>query len=265
MTSAAISCSALSGPRVSSGFDDGFGGCQRIAAHHSAVARSRSAPMPLLEVRLEQIQRRAEAIVARALLGGERRDEVVRIAPGCERGQGRAHELRGQLRVAGDVARVEERRRGREIVFGEARGGAGLACGVTDRELLVPQRIEQRIGHALRGCFVAAAIPVQDDEVDVRERRELASGPSAGGDERERDALEIAGGLAPARGDRAVVDRGQRRARVGAHGGRPIAGDHRHRQRRAHARASVVERGAQRGRGLGRSRIGRGCGHGPLL
>src|SRR5207237_5424339 len=97
----------------------------------------------LLEVRLEQVERRAEPIVARFLFRSERGDQIVRITAGCERTERRAHELGGQPRVARDVPCVEQRGRGREVILREPCDTAWLAHRVADRELLIPQWIEQ--------------------------------------------------------------------------------------------------------------------------
>lgn len=199
--------SISAGAPAGSSIDSGRGGCQRIAAAHSAVEIAQRADA-LLEVGLEQVQRRAEPIVAAALLDGERRDQLVRVAAGRERGQRRAHELDGQPPIAGDVARVEQRGRGGEVVLREPGRRARLAQRVADRELLVPQRIEQPIAQRLGAALVAV---VQQDEVDVGVRRELAARPAAG--RHERDALAR---IAPRRargdeplGERAIVDGGQ--------------------------------------------------------
>src|SRR5688572_4004265 len=99
----------------------------------------------LLEVRLEQVERRTEAIVTGLLLARECGDEVVGVSARRECTERRADELGRQTSVPGDMSGVEQGRRGREIVLREPCHGACFAKRVTDRELLVPQRVEQAI------------------------------------------------------------------------------------------------------------------------
>ncbi len=186
---------------------------RRTPPHLRAPQRGREVAQradALLEVRLEQVERGAEPRVAGLLLRGERADEIVRVAARRQRAERGAHELGGEPAVARDVARVEERGGGGEVVLREAGRRAGLADRVADRELLVPQGIEQRIRDPLRGGLVAV---VQDHEVDIGVRRELAARPASGRDQRHLRA--IGRGDEPLR-DLLIVDVADRLARRGA-------------------------------------------------
>jgi len=108
------------------------------------------------------------------------------------------------------VARIEQRGRGRDVLARQPGRRARLAHRVPDRELLVPQRIQQAIAHLLGERLVAV---VQHDEVDVGVRGELAARPAAGRDQRE---LGAPGRRGEPLGELPVVDLGDRAARRGA-------------------------------------------------
>ena len=152
----------------------------RGPAAHAQVAQP---ARPVLEVRLEQKDRVAEAAVTLLLLGAQARHEVLRRRlrdAGPERGQ----ELVGQRAIAGQEARVEQRRRGRQVV---GRQRQRLIVGphrVPGVDLGVPQRVQDRLGQLLH--VVAGRLGAQHQQVEIRKRRQLAAAEAAGGEDGHR-------------------------------------------------------------------------------
>ena len=135
----------------------------------------------LLEVWLQQVERVAEAIVARPLLVGQLAHEVVGVAARRDHLARGALEVGDDVDVAGHVAGVEQRGRGRQIVARQLGRRARVAHRVADIEARVPQRIEHAVGQRLGPVELAPG--AEDDEVDVAVRADLPPPPPSGGDQ----------------------------------------------------------------------------------
>ena len=111
------------------------------------------------------------------------------LGPLAPLGEGPLPHLLGELRVAGEVADLEERRGGVEVVGGEAEGLLRGAHGVTQLHPLVPDRVPEPVGDRAdrRGPPV-----VQEQQVEVAVRGQLATPVPPGGGE--GDARRPGGG-----------------------------------------------------------------------
>ena len=182
-------------------------GSRRMPAHRRRPQRRRQIAQradPHLQVRLEQVQRRAESRVTRLLLAasiaiisfgfppGDSTPSVARVSSVVSR------RSPAMWRASTSAVAVGE------IVFRQTRGRTRFANRVADRELVVPQRIEQPIRGLLRRRRV---VIVKDDEVDIGVRRQLAARPAAGRDECQR--CTACRRFEPRR-DRSIVDVGDR-------------------------------------------------------
>ena len=93
---------------------------------------------------------------------------------------GLAGQLLGEALVAGEVAHLQERGGGVEVVGGQRQGFAHGPNGVAELQALVPDRVPEGVGE---GADVGAA-PVQEQDVDVGVEAELGPAVAADGDER---------------------------------------------------------------------------------
>ena len=138
----------------------------------------------LLHVRLEQVERVAEPVAARAHLRELVREELVHLRLG-EAVQLLPLELPEERAVAGEEAQVEQRGARRVVLRRELIAGAQVPDGVAHLELQVPERVEQPLARGLdEGVRLAPA--VQDEQVHVRERREVPPAVPAERDDRDR-------------------------------------------------------------------------------
>ena len=94
-------------------------------------------------------------------------------------------QLAGQLRVAGDVPGVEQAERGLQVVAGDLRGLVDGAHRVVEAQAGVPDRVPDAVGE--RGRRRRPAV-VQQDQVEVAARGELAAAVAADRDQRDPGA-----------------------------------------------------------------------------
>ncbi len=92
---------------------------------------------------------------------------------------GAADQQRRQLRVAGDVPGLQHRQAGRDVITGDLQGLRHGADAVVEPNVGVPQRIPQQLGD-LRHDVVGHVV-VQQHEIEVRVRNQLAAAQPAGG------------------------------------------------------------------------------------
>ena len=161
----------------------------------------------VLQIGLEQEDRVAEAAVAFLLLGAQARHEVLRRGLGDARAEG-GQELVGQRPIAGQEARVEQRRRRRQIVGRQRQRLIVGAHGVPGVDLRVPQRIQDRLRQLLD--VGARRLRAQHQQVEIGERRQLRAAEAAGREDRDR-RLAL-GDLAPGDVDDDRVDVGRQHA-----------------------------------------------------
>ena len=138
---------------------------------------------------------------ALGLLGGDVVGDAGFLAGGAEAGV----ELGEQRRVAGDVARIEQRGADRGVLGAFDQAILDRARGVADLHAEIPQEVEhvlddlQRLPRRLgRG---------QEQQVDVAERRQHAAAVAAGAGDRQMFGLAEAGvrrGVLVERGDQPV-------------------------------------------------------------
>jgi hypothetical protein len=195
------------------------------------------AALPVLHVRLEEEDRVAELLAARAQLPGLGLDEAVRVT-GALLDQQRAIGPGPQAPVAGDPPGVEE---GGPEIRVLARGGAGLGEGA-DAPAEVDARVPERGGEGTGEAGHLAAPGVEEEQIPVRARAHLAAaGPS---DADEDGALELV------ERREHVPERSQRNVRRGGHQPARWPGlGRRRRGRRGCARATLpgAAGGAPRG------------------
>src|SRR6185369_4935480 len=142
------------------------------------------AALPVLQIWLEEEDRVAELLAARAQLPGLGLDEAVRVT-GALLDQQRAIGPRPQAAVAGDPPGVEE---GGPEIRVLARGGAGLGEGA-DAPAEVDARIPERGGEGTGEAGHLSAPGVEEEQIPVRARAHLAAaGPT---DADEDGALEL--------------------------------------------------------------------------
>ena len=131
----------------------------------------------ILEVRLEQEGHLARRRVA-TLDRGAQLDEP-RLGPLAPAGKGPGSQVVGQALVTHEMAGVEERRSRRQVVGRQAGRFLHGAHGVAELHLRVPDRIPQPFGHG--GDAVLHV--VQQQKVEVAERRQLATAVAADGNQ----------------------------------------------------------------------------------
>jgi len=158
----------------------------------------------LLQVRLEQPDRAAVAPPPLAELLQLVGDELLHLARLELRQRGSLQRLE-ELRVAGDQARVEQRRangvvlaRRLQAAFQRARGEARLEAGI-------PERAVELLGDLLRS--IVLFFGEQREQVDVRARRQLAPAIAARRDESQRRPSLLGGDGAKQLGDDFVGER----------------------------------------------------------
>ena len=160
-------------------------------------------PGPVLEVGLQQEDGVAEAAVPGALLGAQAGHEVLGGRRGDAGAKLRQESVREVL-VSQQEARVQERRRRRQIGRRQRQRLLERPHGVAGVDLGVPQRIEDRLGQRLR--LRAGTVGAQHEKVEVRVRRQLAAAEPAGREDGDR--LGTARDLGPRRRDYNVIDVG---------------------------------------------------------
>jgi len=162
------------------------------------------APLAFLQVRLDQVARRAGALDPLLPFGELGRDEFGRRLGDDLLVKARPQRLE-QLVVAGHKPRFDQRGADRHVGARLSQAFVDRSGGVADLLLEVPQHVEQRFDHLLdrrRGL-----VGQQEQEIDVRARRQHAATVSAdrhdgrrrrplrrrepARDELERDAQEV--------------------------------------------------------------------------
>ena len=138
--------------------------------------------LALLELRLEQIDRVAIVAMTVAAFLELGLEELLLVAIEDLVNQ-RLVERRPQLLVAREKTDVEDRGLLLQIVGGRANAFAHVAHRLADREAGVPQRVQNYLGHDL-GVW-AGLVVVQEKQVDVGLRIELAAAVAAARDDRE--------------------------------------------------------------------------------
>ncbi len=147
-----------------------------------------------LDVRLEQIHRAAEALVARRGLGVEAVDEPPERLFAEETFVGPRDDLAERRLVAREHAQVEQRRRGREVRLSERHRVGHAEHLVPHRQRRVPQGIEERLCERGRVSTVDSRRVDDEDDVGVAAERHGAAAEAAHGCERQAAAL---GGVDP--------------------------------------------------------------------
>ena len=159
-------------------------------------------PVAVLEVGLDAVRDLARALPARRRGG----DEVVEAVPDARapRLAGRGGQALGEVRVAREVADLEQAQRHPQVGGGDLDGLAHRAHRVVQPDPGVPERVPERVRDAGDALLVPppAAPVVHEDEVEIGVRRELPAPEST--DRHQRRALPHAhrGG---ARGEPEVV------------------------------------------------------------
>ena len=162
-------------------------------------------PLALLHVGLEEVARAAGAGMAGIPLGEFRLDEfetrarldLVAEAP---------LELGERFRSAPQEAALEQAGAHGHVVARAAQAVVHRARGVADLQAEVPQRVQQKLGELFgdRGALVGQ----QEQQVDVRIRRELAAPVTADGGERQALASRRVGQRVQAAGGEVAQGRG---------------------------------------------------------
>src|SRR5262249_13953371 len=143
------------------------------------------AALPFLQLRLQEVDGIAGPRMALTRLGELLLEEVRRVLAPDLVDHPRV-ELVVELRLAAEVAGVEERGLDLQVARGEPAALADVPEGVADGEPGVPERVED---HLRDGLDVRVHLPrIEEEEVDVRARIELAAAVAALGD---GDALLI--------------------------------------------------------------------------
>ena len=144
------------------------------------------AALAFLDVGLDDVARIAHALVALVALGELGLDEVAAVA-----GQELLGEALGQLVVqlalAPHVARLEQRGADGQVALGVAQALVDRARRVADLQAEVPQQVE----HELDDLLAARRLLVgpQEQQIDVRQRRQLAAAVAADRDHASRSAV----------------------------------------------------------------------------
>ena len=136
--------------------------------------------LALLDVGFDDVARIAHAMVALVAFGKLGLDEVVTIAD-IELLREAARQLVEQLAVAPEVARFQEGRPDRLVALGVAQALLDGACGMTDLQAEIPQQVEHEFDDLLAAWRLL--VGAQEQEVDVRQGRQLAAAVAAGGDD----------------------------------------------------------------------------------
>ena len=136
------------------------------------------AAAPLLQVGLEQEGHLAGLVVAGPHPGGQVGQPA--LGPLLPLLEGLAGQLLGEALVAGEVAHLQQRGGGVEVVGGQRQGLPHRAHGVAELQALVPDRVPEAVGE---GADVRAAA-VQEQHVDVGVEAELGPPVAADGDQR---------------------------------------------------------------------------------
>ncbi len=128
--------------------------------------------LALLDVRLEQIAAVARTLMARVALGELGFEE--HPAPAAHHlGLEAAPELREERRIAPEKARFEQARADLQVGAGEARAFGDRARRLADLEPEIPEPVKQKLDHLL--CVRGPLVGMQEQQIDVRERRQLGA------------------------------------------------------------------------------------------
>ncbi len=112
----------------------------------------------------------------------------------------------GQLRIAGDVAQVEQSQGGRQVLLGDLAGSAHRAHRVIESDPGIPDRVPEPLGQHLRVCRRRLR-RMQQHQVEVGKRRQFPPPESTDGDQ--RDPADVHPGLGGQAGQPAVCQSGK--------------------------------------------------------
>ena len=166
----------------------------RLLADAVACARGPANPVEIakpsgaaLHVRLEEVDRAAEALAPRGRLGLEPIDERAEVLLAEEPLVRFDDERAQEVLVAGEQPEVEQRRRGLEVLLGEGHDLVRAQDLMAHGEAGVPQRVEERFDER-PGLLGADDLRV-DDEDDVGVAAERDGAAAEAPDRRERHAV----------------------------------------------------------------------------